>query len=370
MAKDKYDFIQELLGNNKLKPRQRERVLMLVKDEIKKDNVRGKELKNRVQRSEQKLKINENITVGLARLEEKRYNIKHKPKQTKTLLSNFSSTDGGIKNLTHSFNYGFIDYDKFIKQCKEEFIQGKKNFPDVPNALLTRIEQFAFANKPAWFIRKGKQRVEKHLGWSEEEFVFWYKTNQTHPANNAKYNDKMIIPFKESIQVRADTGNLIRMIEDLKFSIFDKNSLINVNVSDRVKSAQFYTDVDNLGQAIYHIFIMIKHMSVINFCDEVDIDYKINNNFKELLITHIDSKSNKDTNDFDFIGGDMNGVKNSLWGLCNYDIAGQFLNGCYRKVILSDNINELEKKKGKWAGKNFPINCQDIKGFTHVLKFY
>ena len=35
MAKDKYDFIQELLENKKLQPTQKERVLLLAKEEIK-----------------------------------------------------------------------------------------------------------------------------------------------------------------------------------------------------------------------------------------------------------------------------------------------------------------------------------------------
>ena len=53
MAKDKYDFIQELLENKKLQPTQKERVLLLAKEEIKKDGALGKELEERVKKLEE-----------------------------------------------------------------------------------------------------------------------------------------------------------------------------------------------------------------------------------------------------------------------------------------------------------------------------
>jgi len=44
MAKDKYDFIQEILEDKKLTPAQRERVFELTKVEIQKDGHLGKDL--------------------------------------------------------------------------------------------------------------------------------------------------------------------------------------------------------------------------------------------------------------------------------------------------------------------------------------
>lgn len=48
MPKDKYDFIQELLENRKLTPAQRERVLLLAKEEIKKESLLGKDMEERI----------------------------------------------------------------------------------------------------------------------------------------------------------------------------------------------------------------------------------------------------------------------------------------------------------------------------------
>ena len=73
-------------------------------------------------------------------------------------MSFFSQNDGGLKNLTHDFNYGYIDYDVFIAQCKKEFEEGKEKYPKASKRLLARIEAFAFKESPDWFIRRGKEK--------------------------------------------------------------------------------------------------------------------------------------------------------------------------------------------------------------------
>lgn len=55
MAKDKYDFIQELLENNKLTPTQKERVFMLTSAEIRKDKEAGGLLEERVKKLEDEI---------------------------------------------------------------------------------------------------------------------------------------------------------------------------------------------------------------------------------------------------------------------------------------------------------------------------
>lgn len=366
MAKDKYDFILNLIENKKLSPSQKERVLRLSILETKKDGIKkDTELFKRIEEIEKKLIGERNEGDGISKQKSK----KHKPKDTYELLNYFSSTDGGMKNLTHSFNFGFIAYDDLMKKCKEEFEQGRKKYPNVPEALLKRIEDFAFSESPDWYIMRGDEKIEKKIGWSEPAFVKWYKEKQTHPANDAYYNSEMIVPFKETIQVRSDIGNLIKLINELSDKVFQKE--IKPIIKEAIHSAQFYTDVDRLGLAIYHIFTAIKQASSKNFCDEVEIDFEIQDVFKIIRIVHIDSTPTKSVNDFDFLGGDLGSVKNNLWSLCNYDILAKFQEGEYRKVILSDKPKETEKNEatGKWMGKNFKIE-EKVKGFTHVLKFY
>ena len=289
-----------------------------------------------------------------------------KPQQTYDFLSFLSSKDGGLKNLTHDFNYGYIEYDEFINQCKHEFEEGKKNYPNVEKSIIDRIEQFAFAQSPQWdtLYAKNDAGISPSTigyGWSEPNFIKWYKDNKIHPATDSFYNREMIIPFKNSIQVRADSGNLIKLINLLITKNFGKDPCCDVEISENLKMAQFYTDVKRLGQAIDRIFSTIKYYSEINFCNKVSVEY-FEDNFKNLSITHIDSVSTKSANDKDYMGGDTKAIRSALWGLCNYEIQAIFADGAYKKIILSDKYKE--------SGRTYPVEEKLIKGYTHILRFY
>jgi hypothetical protein len=370
MTKDKYSFILDLINNKKLSSPQKERILVLSLLEAKKEeNKKNLEILRRIEEIEITLK-RENNSNENNKEEFGKFVKRHSPKETYELLSFFSSTDGGMKNLTHSFNYGFITYNELMSKCREEYEIGKKKYPNVPESLLKRIEEFSFSDSPKWYVMRGDNKIEKKVGWSEPTFVKWYKERQTHPANDSYYNSEMIVPFKETIQARSDLGNLKKIIDEISYLVFQNS--IKVITNDTIYTAQFYTDIDRLGLALFHIFTAIKHVSSKNFCDEVEINFKIQDTFKILEIIHLDSTPTKSVNDFDFIGGDLGTAKSNLWSLCNYDILANFKEGTFRKVILSDKLGETEKNKvtGKWIGKNFPISGENVKGFTHVLKFY
>lgn len=285
------------------------------------------------------------------------------PRQTYEFLSLFTKNDGGLKNLTHVFNYDFVEYDEFMNNCKNEFEEAKTKYPKVPIYLLTRIEHFAFKQEPNWYIREGNTKRTINLGWSKPSFVEWYNKNRIHPALDAYFNTEMIVPFKESIQVRADTGNLMHMINRIADITFGNPRCCNVEIMKNVSAAQFYTDVDNLGQALYQIFSTIKEYSERNFCNDVIIDYATEKVFKKLIITHVDSAATKNVSDPDFAGGNTEAIKKALSGLCNYEVVAKFKDGVFRKIFLSDNYEEY--KKGV-----FPVEEQSVEGYTHVLKFY
>lgn len=367
---NKYDFILQLLDKSILSTTQKERIVKLSTAELKKGNFAGKEFEERIKRLEEKLGLSYNKkSSNLLGIQKKK---QPKPKETYELLSKFSSTEGGIKNLTHAFNYGYISYDDLMAQCREEYDNGVSDYPNVPPAILARISEFAFSEKPEWYVRKGDKKIIYNIGWSEPNFRKWYKENKIHPAEDAKYSKEMIIPFKETIQIRADMGNLRKLINDASISAFGESPSIKVNIDKSIDSAQFYTDVDNLGQAIYHIFIAVKNISLQNFCDELDMKYEIRDETKVLKIIHIDSESKKNVGDQNFLGGDLNNAYKALYGLCNYDILSKFPSGYFRKIILSDNKDDVTHNTatGKWIQKNYPIDEKDVRGFTHELKFY
>lgn len=369
-------FINDLLNNPTATKQDRERIVELLLKERDKGFMTQEQVKTMIESYLRK----EGETTG-----PKKKNDYPEPKQTYEFLSFFSQNDGGLKNLTHDFNYGYVDYDVFMGQCRKEFEEGKRKYPKVPPRLLGRIEAFAFRESPDWYVQKWLQNEKKTIkhGWSDPVFIQWYKTNKIHPSKDAIYNKEMIVPFKESIQVRADTGNLLALLSSLITKVFGDNPSCNVVISDKVKDAQFYTDVDSLGQALYQIFTTIKEYSEINFCGEIEIDYSTEGEFKVLTITHIDSKPTKRADDKDYLGGHTDAIKKELMGLCNYEICAAFPDGNYRKLILFDyddykkyqkdkNAKIVVSKKGERKEITIlvPLDLKQIKGYTHKMLFY
>ena len=297
----------------------------------------------------------------------------HRPKETKLFLSLFNNSEG-LKYLTHKFNEGKRNYDDFIVLCKGEFDKAKSEYPNVPDAVLRRIEEFAFAPNPEWFIRKGNEKIFPKKGWSEASFVEWYnKETNMHPGFDSKWNNEMIIPFKESIEVRA--GNLKTIIEEILITglgTSKSNFIIYLN-EQSINTAEFYTDVDKIKFALSHIIAIIKDRADENFCFEIEIDFVNESldggNFKNIIITHINSEPTKHSNDKDFVKGDMKSIQSNLWGLCNYEIVAKFPEGFRKKIILTDNYNDYKNYVEK--GESIVItDSSKVKGFTHILKFY
>ncbi|MBL0065534.1 MAG: RNA-directed DNA polymerase [Bacteroidetes bacterium] len=163
----------------------------------------------------------------------------------------------------------FLPLEEF-ELCKKEFNKGKREYPNVPDAVLRRIEEFAFAPNPQWFIRKGNEKFFPKKGWAESSFVEWYnKDINMHPGFDSKWNAEMIIPFKESIEVRA--GNLKTIIEEILITglgISKSNFLITLS-EQSINIAEFYTDVDKIKLALSHIIATIKDRADENFCFEI-----------------------------------------------------------------------------------------------------
>jgi hypothetical protein len=321
--------------------------------------------------------IKKGETLPLLRLEDNIEQLdfikKHRPKETKNFLSLFNNSEG-LKYLTHKFNDGKLDYKIFIELCKSEFDKAVTEYPNVPDALLRRIEEFSFAPNPEWYIRRGNEKIFPKKGWAEASFVEWYKNNiNIHPGFDSKWNNEMIIPFKESIEVRA--GNLLAIIQEVLNACLGEsksNFLIKLN-DQNINTAEFYTDVDKFKVALFHIISTIKERADKNFCFEIEVDFTNESleggNFKNVIITHINSEPTKNSNDKDFVKGDIKTIQKNLWGLCNYEILAKFPDGFRNKIILTDDYNDY--KTYVIEGKSIPVcDATSVKGFTHILKFY
>ena len=143
--------------------------------------------------------------------------------------------------------------------------------------------------------------------------------------------------------------------------------------TDQLNMAEFYTDVDVLQQALFHIFSTIKDRADKNARFKVDINF-INEtieggSFKKIIITHLNSEASKNSNDPEFAKGDIKTIQYNLWGLCNYEILAKFPDGFRKKVVLTDDYNDYKNYVEK--NKSIPIDDTSvIRGFTHILKFY
>jgi len=377
----KINFISDLLAHKKITVAEKERLFTLTKEEIKKINFTTEEANEQTKIIIKRLNaVEKNIIKQLcgnpeeiSSTEKQKF---HKPIETKEFLSLFNNSEG-LKYLTHKFSADKPDYDIFIDLCKKEFEQGKKKYPNVPGSIIRRIEEFAFRNSPKWYIRKGNDKIYPHHGWMEPSFVEWYQqsNNKNHPASDAKWNKEMIIPFKETIEVREP--NLLNIVNDaIELAEINSNSF-NINKNnpnnwDSLKQAVFYTDVDKLQYTLFLIFSLIKEWASKEFHFDIEVKYEneqINDGiFKNLIITHIDSQTPKNSNDPEFAKGDMKSIINNLYGLCNYEIMAKFADGYKKRVFLTDNLTEFYEKVN--LSNSISVQENTVKGFTHILKFY
>jgi hypothetical protein len=371
IMQDKSKFITAILDysiRKKVDDRTKERLINLISKEFEKTGIVETEIIERLSRIEGMLAGGDE-----SQKKEKGFQGKlHKPKETKNFLSLFNNSEG-LKYLTHKFNDGKRDYNSFIDLCKQELEKAKQEYKNIPVALLKRIEEFAFSENPKWYIRKGKDKIYPEKGWSEKSFTEWYKNKiNIHPGLDAKWNKEMILPFKETIEVRA--GNLTEIIEEaitLALGESKDNFIIN-KIHEELNLAEFYTDVDMFQQAIFHMVSTIKDRAEKNFCFEIKIRYDNQTleggDFKVITITHINSEATKKSNDPSFAKGDLKTIQNNLWGICNYEINAKFPDGIKKKIFLTDNYTDYKEIVEK--NQTIDLESEVVEGFSHILKFY
>lgn len=123
--------------------------------------------------------------------------------------------------MTHRFNGDVPEYDDFIKNCKKEIEEQENEYPDTSDKIMDRIREFASSEKPKWYITNGKEKKEINTGWSCPNFKDWYEKNKKHPADDKYWNEAMIIPFKNSVEIRS--GNLPKYLKTFKTNISTLN---------------------------------------------------------------------------------------------------------------------------------------------------
>ena len=285
---------------------------------------------------------------------------RHKPKDTLAFLKLFDSSEG-IKFLTHGWADDEFDREAIVTIAKKEFEAAKNEF-SIPDAILSRFENFAFKEKPEWFFYKNGKKQPYTLGWSSKEVIDWCNAPMTRgqsPYVNTRFFDYMIKPFKHSIEIRD--GDLPQILDVLKKKLKQQDDKFNITIN--VENAQFYTNVDEFERGLKCLFNTFPQRAKENNCYDIDISYekKWADNLCLITITHKGSLPNKHSIDKNLIKGDLAGAKKHFTGLCDWSIEAKFLDGLKRVIILEDgNFNTPEVKE---------IEKKEI-GFTHILTFY
>ena len=415
MAKDKYDFIQELLENKKLQPTQKERVLLLAKEEIKKDGALGKELEERVKKLEEMMNnSNDDLPsttlkpIEEASTEEKSLVLPNyiPSKNLYKFLEDYNQ-DIILKTTCHEIDsdelkniltfceieeYDFLKHkEKVQEQYKSLFFNNKRYFVDhkIKNLILFYLTGKSFSGKS-----EGWTDENIKYNWESEELKNWYKNNANkipHPneglagvqkndglelenpiklnliKNNQqiRYFSELVLHFKHLFHVRSD-NSLKNIIENCNNSE-DWENKVDFKISKNFPSTiEFFTNVEKLVQAYRILINLIIEVTHNNHLENpiVELKLKETENGVEFSIHHINTVFQKTIqNTKDRKGSTFtNLIRNQLNGMCDFYVKACFEDGKYALINI-------------WDGKNSNVIPSDpdffegFEGVEYILKF-
>jgi hypothetical protein len=382
----KIKFISHLLNSQLLENNHKEKLIVLISDEIENLESEHSSVKKDVEVIKRKLReISDTIGEsgdGKKTDREKRQksNSKtvHNPQKLVDLLSSFRKGGSALKYSVHSWDVGleFKNYNTFIKNLYAEYNEISWHLKELSENLQAKCYGFLKneeIGKNGW----GYDRIK--VGWSSPLIANWCVENPSRnplerPINYSdsdkdihfSHFEDVINHFKKEIEVRNEGDQLKKIIiEELKkagllnpLGEFNRPKLINL------ESKTFYTDVQWFRSAIALIFKEIKKrgdesegykdmtIEVHEDNESVMINIVHHNSFSEGSPIEIDGKLTS-------IGGDFLTIKNRLMNLCDWSIENKFKEGFFRLNYLCSDSNIPFKEE-----------IDSCEGFTHLLKFY
>ena len=368
----KIDFISDLLAHKKISVAEKERILLLTKEEIKKicgnDVERLNEIVQRLEKLEEG--NNNNITATPEKPIKKQINIGN-PKHVADFMSLFNKRDG-LKYLTHDYDENDdFKIDAFLIEANKVFTNTTKKI-SIPNRLWQIVNQFAFNNKQDEQIKwtsisaDYEKPIYNKIGWASEELQNWSRKNNLHPIKDPKYK-KIISDFRRI--TRIEPRNLDVLINKIIDKIFNDCKHDFYFDLRNLEKADFYTHVGNLKEAIECIFEEIKERTDNEDKRKIKIDYSreaIDDYFvRKINITHYNSFPPKELTVLlhewlSLEKGNMGKIGQKLQGYCHWSVKTNVDGKPVKVNILRDkDIPEFEN-----------IEQNEIVGFTHELTFY
>lgn len=408
MAKDKYDFIQELLQNTKITTAQKERVLSLTKEEIKKDSLLEKKLDERVRKLELKIveQFSNEESVPNKSWTESKVESKlpiHIPSKNLWQFLHDYNQDSILKTTCHEIDsnelenilkfcntekYNFQEHKTKIQdQYKNEFYQNKAYFVDhkIKNLILSYLTGKTHSGDlNGWTDEKIK------YSWESDELKIWcdknaelvpcpndglanrqtndglelqkpFKVNLIKQNQQIRYFSQLVLYFKHLFHIRSD-NSLRDIIENLnKIENFDSKIAFVIEENYFPKNLEFFTNVEKLVQAYRILINLIIEVSNKNSLDKPKVALKLKemSDGVEFSIHHVNSIFQKTIqNTIDRKGSTFNNlIKNQINGMCEFFLKASFGNNNFAQI----NIWDGEESKSK------PL--EEFEGVEYILKF-
>lgn len=420
MAKNKYDFIKELLEDKRIKQNQRERIIELASKEISLEGT----LEERIQKIEEILfskedaenkseSINtfevfndEKASFNKNRKSEKSYKNsksekKHNPRKVVEWLKLFTLDNSTLKYSTHLWDEAglFSEFEDFVKRLDEELVKyriyelQKYN----PNLYWNKLYPFLFQKELTELQKNGKTsfgwgQYNIKIGWQYPETIKqWCKTNYDYKGTEATLPFSMELPnelrpsnpifgktivsfedvvnvFKKEIEFR-DNDLFIR-IRALNKKILP-NHEIDITLLETLKGSSFYTNTEYVIKAINRIFLMIKSRSESNRV-QITCNYNQDTHEYDLQIIHLNSFSDKELSHPKLLlsenSGDLHILRTTLQSLCDFSITSRFKD--QDNNLVNARIEYLYNgvQQNNWKPKIEKIT-ESIDGFRFNLKF-
>jgi hypothetical protein len=422
MAKDKYDFIHELLNNDKLNAAQRERILLLTSIEIKKDKAQGNILEERVKRLEEKIGLNQELEINKTTNPEP--NLIHETNNTPLLdeisKANHETLEISLpKYIKPSWLYTYllkynqnrilrstcheIDADTIVDildYCESDKYDFKKHLEKISYAFEEHDKNNFCAPATKALFRgyiTGKNYQKKELinGWSSDKIkINWshsglldWSTKNNIPPNSTleilKKNKnqgfvfdgfnsyllgkkiqtfrELVLHFKSLFHIRFDNSLNSILVKIHKQEVWSRKIEFEIIDEDFPLNIELFTDVDKLIQAYNRIVKLIIEQHRGDSNPKVKLSFFENVNSIYLSIHHLNNTYNKSLeNTIERLGQTYtNLIKNQLNGMCNFYVRADFGQDGKAKINLWNGEDRCAKKDG----------LEDFIGVEHILEF-
>lgn len=406
MTNNKYDFIRELLNNNKLTISHKKRLLDLTISEIKSQNSVDKSLLNRIENIEDALKEfknntqPENCSNKDNPIDDKNV-LTHNPKLVNRYLNKFKENTP-LKWATHVWDENkFENIDSYIENLNEE--KGHQELFKINRSLFNLINYFLYKpnnnplenDMPKYGWRSGLKEMK--IGWQfpNNLLVSWCKENYDNKSEaDRKFPFQYILPeqLKPKRPVKGKMINTFENVVDIfKTEIqFRDNYLYRELKKRKSKLADFeFEGIEEFKNLDFYTYTRGFLSAIDRILDEVKrnetekkllFSYKIIENELFIDFTHFNSfpvrkliRSNLNQ----FLGGGLNAISGSIFGLCDFSVVSKFID--QNNTIVNGELKIVyEGIKGNWSNNEILINInpklvdynKSIKGFTYRFKFY